>query len=312
MRRVLSVGALAVLSVLAVLWLTGGFDRLALWAAELQRGFQNNIAMALRGARAGDVGAVSALLGACFAYGLAHAAGPGHGKVLIGGYGMARAVPMLRLSGIALAASLGQAVTAVVLVYGGVLIFNLGRDALVGVTEDVMAPVSYGAIALIGMWLMWRGARRVRLPVGASGPHHHGKMHNPASEHDHGTDGAVCPSCGHTHGPTLEQVEQTHSLRDALVLIGGIAVRPCTGALFVLILTWQMGIGTLGVLGAFAMAFGTALVTIAVGLAAGGLRGGVLAGISGSRRFARIAAGMEVLAGTVVFLLASGLLLRAI
>lgn len=297
MRRVLSLVAIALLFLVGLLWLTGGFDRLGVWAVQQQREFQNTIALSLRATRAGEAGAVLALLSACFAYGLAHAAGPGHGKVLIGGYGMARAVPMVRLSLIALAASLGQAVTAVVLVYAGVMVLNLGRETLVGVTEDIMAPVSYGAIALIGLWLMWRGWRRVREPV---------------HDHAHEGDDAVCSSCGHAHGPTLDQVNETRSLRDALLLIGGIAVRPCTGALFVLILTWQMGIGMIGIAGAFAMAIGTALITIAVGLAAGGLRGGMLAGISGSPRFAQVAATVELLAGGVVVLLASGLLLRAL
>lgn len=160
MRRLLTFAALAVLLALAAIWYLGGFDQLSLWAAGLQRSFQNTIAGALRATRAGDDGAVLALLGACFAYGLAHAAGPGHGKVLIGGYGMGSDVPMLRLSLIALMASLGQAVTAVLLVYAGVLLLDLGREALVGVTEDIMAPASYAAITAIGLWLLLRGRSR--------------------------------------------------------------------------------------------------------------------------------------------------------
>lgn len=297
MRRVLTGVTFAVLIALVAFWWLGGFDHLAYWAAGQQREFQNTMALSLRSARAGEAGAVFALLGACFAYGLAHAAGPGHGKVLIGGYGFARAVPMLRLSLIALAASLGQAVTAVALVYTGVLILNLGREVMIDATEAVMAPISYGAIALIGLWLVWRGLRRLQ---------------QPAQDHSHQGDGDECTSCGHAHGPSLDQVESAGTLREALVLIAGIAVRPCTGALFVLIITWQMGIGMLGITGAFAMALGTALVTIAVGLAAGGLRGGLLAGISGSPRFAQIAAVVELLAGAVVAALAMGLLMRAI
>jgi ABC-type nickel/cobalt efflux system permease component RcnA len=303
MRRILTLAAVAVLVLLAAFWAIGGFDQIALWAAGLQRSFQNTIAGALRAARAGDEGAVLTLLGACFAYGLAHAAGPGHGKVLIGGYGMGSNVPMLRLSVIAGLASLGQAVAAVVLVYTGVLALDLGREALVGVTEDIMAPASYAAITAIGLWLFLRGSRKAfARPSGTSHHHDHG------AGHDHG----VCQECGHAHGPTLEQVQQVHSLRAAIGLIAGIAIRPCTGALFVLVITWQMGIGGLGIGGAFAMALGTAVVTIAVGLTAGGLRGGLLAGISGSARLAKTAAALEVMAGLTVIVLAGGLLVRAL
>ncbi len=309
MRLFLSLIAAVVLALLLALWAMGGVDAVGQWAAVQQRGFQNTIALALRAARAGESGAVITLLGACFAYGLAHAAGPGHGKVLIGGYGFGRAVPMLRLSVIALLASLGQAVTAVVLVYAGVLILNLGRDSMIGITEQIMAPVSYGAIALIGLWLLWRGLRRM---MGRRETHTHGHdhAHNHNPNHDHGAE--VCGHCGHAHGPTLEQVGKANDLRAALALIAGIAVRPCTGALFVLIITWQMGIGPLGVAGAFVMAFGTALITIAVGLAAAGLRGGLLAGLAGSTRLAQVASVVETLAGAVVFAIALTLLLRAL
>lgn len=297
MPRLLSLAALLILLAAALLWWGGWVDRLSYWAADQQRDFQNGIARALRQVRAGEAGAVAALIGVSFAYGLAHAAGPGHGKVLIGGYGMARQVPMVRLALIALAASLGQAVTAVLLVYSGIFLLDLGRTALVGITEDWMAPVSYGAIALIGLWLALRGLRRLR--------------HRP---HDHAHEGSeeVCSSCGHTHGPTLEEVQQAGGLRDALVLIAGIAIRPCTGALFVLIITWQMGIPLTGIASAFAMALGTALITIFVGLGAAGLRGGLLAGLAGNARLASVAAVVEVLAGTLVLLIAVQLLLRAI
>ena len=293
MRRIIALAALATLLALAALWWTGGFNALAHWTAGQQRGFQNSIASGLRATRGGDTAAFWTVLLASFAYGVVHAAGPGHGKIVIGGYGLARSVPMLRLSLIALAASLGQAVTAVVLVYAGILLLGLGREALVGVTEDIMAPASYGAIALIGLWLIWRGLRHARQKKVA-----------------HSEE--VCGHCGHAHGPSLAQVQQAGSLRDALLLIAGIAIRPCTGALFVLVITWHMGIGGVGVLGAFAMALGTGLITIATGLAATGLRAGVLGGLAGSPRLAQAAAVAELTAGLIVVTLAGGLLLRAL
>jgi ABC-type nickel/cobalt efflux system permease component RcnA len=299
MRYVLSIATFVLLAVLAWAWVSGGFDRMGFWAATQQREFQNAIAGALRRVRGGELSAALVVLAACFAYGLAHAVGPGHGKVLIGGYGFARKVPVLRLSLIALAASLGQAVTAVLLVYAGVLVLNLGRETMIDLTEAVMAPASYAAIALIGIWLMVRGVRKLTHRQGAD-------------DHAHTGTEEVCSSCGHAHAPTLEQMEQIGTLREALVLIGGVAMRPCTGALFVLIITWQMGIGVLGIAGAFAMALGTALITIFVGLVAGGLRGGVLAGLSSSPQMARAVAGIEFLAGSAVAFLAGGLLLRAL
>ena len=288
--------------VLLSLWWTGGFDELARFAAAQQRAFQNTIAGALRAARAGDAGAVMALMTACFAYGFFHAVGPGHGKILIGGYGVGRSVPMLRLTAISLVSSLGQALTAIVLVYVGVTFLSLGRERMISVAEGLMAPASYGAIVLIGLWLVLRGFRRIG-PTRQPAHHHH--------HHHHHDDGA-CASCGHVHGPTLDQVEQTGTLREALVLIGGIAIRPCTGALFVLVITWQMGIAVLGIWGAIAMALGTASVTIATGVAAVVLRGRMVALLAGSGRTRQVMAAIEVIAGAVVVALAGGLLLRAI
>ena len=102
------------------------------------------------------------------------------------------------------------------------------------------------------------------------------------------------------------------SLREALALIAAIAIRPCTGALFVLLITWQMGIPFAGIAGAFAMALGTAAVTVGVGLGAVGLRGGLLGGLAEGRLAAQVMPVVEVLAGLVVLALAGGLLLRAL
>jgi ABC-type nickel/cobalt efflux system permease component RcnA len=222
------------------------------------------------------------------------------------------------LSAISVLSSLGQAVTAVVLVYAGVLIFQLSRETLVGTTEQVMAPISYAAIAAIGLWLVFRGmrsfARRSRSEAAHGHSHeheHHHKNHHDEHDHHHHHD-EVCSDCGHRHGPSAEEVANVGSLREALVLIAGIAARPCTGALFVLILTWQMGIAMVGIAGAFAMALGTATVTTLVGWTSFGLRGGLLASASATRFASILAPAIELVAGLVIVVIASGLLLRAI
>ncbi len=294
-------------------WGSGGFDSLAAWAAGEQREFQNQIARALRATRAEQPQAVATLLTVCFAYGFFHAIGPGHGKVLIGGYGLGRRVAFWRLSAISVLSSLGQAVTAIVLVYAGVLIFQVSRNTLVGTTEQVMAPISYAAIAVIGLWLVYRGvrsfARRSRRDAVREHTHHH-EAHR--HDHHHHPDGQACSDCGHRHGPSAEEVANVGSLREAIVLIAGIAARPCTGAVFVLILTWQMGIAMVGIAGAFAMALGTALVTTLVGWTSFGLRGGLLASASATRFASVLAPTIELAAGLIIAVIAGGLLLRAI
>lgn len=277
------------------LWPMGGAQDLARWAAAGQREAQSAMAGALRALRRGEPGAMAALLGLCFAYGFFHAAGPGHGKVLLGGYGAGTRVPAGRLTVLALASSLAQAVTAIALVYAGILVLGLTREQLVGVTEDVLAPAGYAAIAAVGLWLLWRGARRLVAMRRETG-----------HAHEHGE------ACGHRHGPTVEEAAGMRGWRDGLAIVAAIAVRPCTGALFVLILTWQIGIPLAGIAGALAMALGTATVTIAVALGAVGMRSGALAGIAQGSAATRALGWTEALAGGLVVIVAGQLLLAAL
>jgi len=296
MRKLIWVGLAAIAALAIWLWPMGGMADVTRWAAVGQRDAQNALAGALRAVRAGDAGAWALLLGLCFAYGFFHAAGPGHGKLVIGGYGVARRVSALRLGALAIASSLAQAATAVLLVYSGVWILGMGREALTGAAETLFAPLSYGAIALVGVWLLLRGIKRFRT------------VRHAGHEKDaHGN----CHTCGHKHAPTPEDVNDITTWRDAVVLIGAIAIRPCTGALFVLILTWQMGIAAAGIAGAFAMGLGTASVTLAVAFAATFLREGTLAQMQGTTAL-RAMAVLEMLAGAVVATLAVQILLRLI
>lgn len=274
MQRALILAAIVIVLVF-VAGFALGWDRVIFqWALEGQREAQTLLARALRALRAGEAGAVATLMGVCFAYGLFHAAGPGHGKLVIGGYGAARRVGALKLSLVALVSSLAQAGTAIGLVALGLWVLGISREAMTGLADDVFQPLSFALIALVGLWLAWRGARGLLELRGSA--HSHDHSHDHPHDHPHHGQDATCATCGHAHAPAPDQVEQAGSLRDLAVLIGVVAIRPCTGALFVLILTAQMGAFAAGIAGALAMGVGTASVTVAVALLSVTLREGVL------------------------------------
>jgi ABC-type nickel/cobalt efflux system permease component RcnA len=298
MPRLISLITLALIAGLAVLYASGADRALTQWALSGQRAAQDTMAGGLRALRAGEGAALAGFLIVCFSYGFFHAAGPGHGKLLIGGYGAARAVGAWRLSAVALIASLAQGLSAVALVAAGVWVWQLGRAQMTDLADRLLAPLSFGAIALIGLWLVWRGLARLR----AAQRHHH-------HDHHHGPD---CTTCGHAHLPDPADIAAATGWRDMALLIGAIAIRPCTGALFILILTAQMGAFAIGVAGAMAMALGTAALTIAVALGAVMMRRGVLAGLAESPALARIQPMIEIAVGGFIAILAARIALAAL
>lgn len=296
MRRTFLTLALLLAGALALLWAQGGFDWLAAAARDTQRAAQNAMAGSLRALRAGEAGALAALLGLAFGYGVAHAAGPGHGKLAIGGYGAATRIRLGPIAAIALAAGLGQATTAVLLVHGGIALFGWTRADLTALGEGALAQASLMAIGLIGFWLVWRGTRgmiRQAAPAPALAV---------AGPHPGHVDGAE--RCGHRHGPGADEVAALTSWRDAVLLIGAIAIRPCTGALFLLILTARMGIPAAGIAGAYAMGLGTALISVTVATLAVTARDGALmwsARLGTLRAFGPL---LELAAGLLIALIA--------
>ena len=263
--------------------------RLTYWAAIQQQVFQTEMARALRAVRAGEPSALLTLCTATAGYGVVHAIGPGHGKVLIGGAALATGATFRWLAGLTLLSSLAQAGTAIALV--GLLVFGLrigARDAA-DLTEAWLAPLSAAAIGGIGAVLMLRGLRALK-QVQMSAPRD--------GSHDH--DHAAC-GCGHAHGPSVEAVRSLGAAREALAIVASIAIRPCTGALFVLVIAARFDAFAAGVLAVLTMALGTAATTLAV--AAGGRLARVAAVFgqdAGSDHGLRLAAVLHLLGGGLI------------
>lgn len=272
------------------------------WMAEAALGFQRQaqdaLAGALRALRNGEPGAVAGFLTICFLHGFLHALGPGHGKGVIAAYAVAAPVAPSRLVVIAGLSSLAQAVTAILVVYAGVWLLDGAREGVEGLAAAI-EPLSFGFVALLGLMLCFRAWRHFPREGAGHGHHHH-------HDHDHGPD---C-GCGHSHAPDPEALAKAGSAREVAALVAGVALRPCTSALFLLILTWRLGLDALGILGALVMGVGTMAVTLSSGLLAGMARRGLIGIARGGGALARGLVAAEFLLGAAILIFAGSAALR--
>jgi len=101
---------------------------------------------------------------------------------------------------------------------------------------------------------------------------HHGHAHHEHDHHDHehhdhhGHDHSDGCGCGHQHFVEADQINKASSLKEYVIIIFSIGIRPCTGAIMVLLFANLAGIYWLGVVSAFAMAIGTALTTSVIAI----------------------------------------------
>ncbi|MBO6676382.1 MAG: nickel/cobalt transporter [Rhizobiales bacterium] len=250
-----------------------GFDRLIAWTAQTQGAFYDGLTSALRQVSESSA-ALWTLLGLSFAYGVAHAAGPGHGKVVISSYMLANGDTARRGAMLAIGAALVQATVAVVLVAVLAGAFGLSRTFLTDATIT-LERFSYGLIVVLGLYLVWRTVKGL-LPqpaqpaVLAAAGHHH--SHSDAHPDPHHVHDAHC-GCDHVHMPDAGAVSRTAGLGQSLMLILGAGARPCTGALLVLVLAMSQGLLWAGTLSAYAMGVGTALTVGTLAVFASGLSG---------------------------------------
>lgn len=144
---------------------TGLFAGMLNWINVQQQGFYRSLTGALKTMRE-DGSGIWLLVGLSFAYGVFHAAGPGHGKAVISSYMLANEVALKRGVVLSFVSSLLQGATAIVVVG---LAFLVLRGTAVSMTDATwfLETASYGLVAAFGAWLLWQKlAPRVARLVG--------------------------------------------------------------------------------------------------------------------------------------------------
>ena len=288
----------------------GAYQR---WQAQLlrqQREITNWLAAEVRVYKEqGALAPVLTILMISFLYGVAHAAGPGHGKAATAvffGANRARIV-----NGISMAGIIGvvQALSAITFIGAFALLFHVSHTETIR-SSLYIEMVSFALIASIGLWMAWGGI----IGRGCSHDHRLGThAHDHAHHHDHHHGHEQGHAHDHiTHAPATAGVPSV-SLTAMLPIALATGVRPCTGAILVLLLTLSQGIFEIGVLATFVMSLGTFVVVALIGM--GVIFARQQASRAGGRnvRLANVAQrAVGLLGGLIVFLFGAMLLLATL
>jgi ABC-type nickel/cobalt efflux system permease component RcnA len=249
------------------------------------------------------------LAGFSLLYGVLHAAGPGHGKAVISSYVLADGRTVRRGVLLSFLAAGVQALSAVAVV--GVLLVALRWTGMQRrVMEAWLETASWGLVALIGAWLVYYQVRGALAPAHAhAGGHHDGHHHHGHHHHHHDHHGDACEACAHLPAPA--QLQGDWSWRRALSLAFAVGIRPCTGAILVLVFAIGQGLWWAGVLSTFVMAIGTAITVSVLAAFAVGFREATarIAGKGSSKWGGRVqlaaglgGAGLVLILGVVFFI----------
>ncbi len=303
------------------------------WIFAKQAAFYQDFSRIIRAAKT-DGSAVWTLLGVSFLYGIFHAAGPGHGKAVISSYMVANEETWRRGVVLSFASAFLQAFVAVALVGIAAALLNATARQMCDAGR-IIELVSYGLIALVGARLIWvkgkgflREARSLSRRLHAVGAavtpkdhhdhdhkhndhahghdHHHDHGHGHHHGHDH--DHEHAPAWGHAHGPEPEELAGPGGWQRGLSAIVAVGLRPCSGAIIVLVFALAQGLFWAGVAATFVMGLGTAITVAGIATLAVGFR-------SAAQHFAGSRSGYGILAlrgievGAAVVVLAFGTLL---
>lgn len=164
---------------------SGVFGSWLNWINVQQQEFYRSLTGALKEMRT-DGSKLWVLVGLSFAYGIFHAAGPGHGKAVISSYMLANEVALRRGILLSFISAFLQAFTAIAVM---ALVFLVLRGTAISMTDATwfLEVASYALITAFGAWLLWKKVRPLlgnRPAHSLSAAHAHRHVHHD-DEHGH-------------------------------------------------------------------------------------------------------------------------------
>lgn len=328
---------LMILFATAALWVWRAWPQILLQSVLWQKALHQQMTALLQQVAANPHQAGLTLMGFSLLYGVLHALGPGHGKVVIATFLATHPTRIKTSLQLTLAAAIVQGGVAIALVTVMLVVLQLSSRQL-HLSSWWLEKSSYLLVAALGGWLCWRALGRLRLalrpvdalaegasavnpsvnatsaasrvadgtpqmnepavtlarptpmaaavpaagaaaavstgrplsgkiasatllpPAGNAEPAVNGGLALPAHQHS-----AHC-GCGHQHLPDARQLAAAVGWKTKLVVVLSMGLRPCSGAIMMLLFSKVIGVYLWGVLSALVMAAGTALTVSAMAL----------------------------------------------
>lgn len=241
--------ALAIVLVwaLAAFVFVGVWDQLLSTIVTTQRALQQDLSSATRAAAEHGFAAAWTLIGLSFVYGVLHAAGPGHGKFVISTYLITHESAVPRSLLLSVLSALMQGVTAIVIIEVLVALLGIGLRQATGIANN-LEITSYALVIMIGLILSAVTLRRF--------------MKRSQGHVD------ACGHCGHSHAVDAPHGAEKSSVAQLAAIIFSVGLRPCTGAILVLILAHAIGLRFAAWAAVLAMSLGTAITVSTLALMA--------------------------------------------
>jgi nickel/cobalt exporter len=284
------------------------------------------------------------LFGISFVYGIFHAVGPGHGKAVISSYLVANEETWRRGVVLSFVSAAIQSIVAIIIVAIAAALLGATAKAI-GLTVHLVEIASYALVILIGLRLLyvkgrgfliacreltWRPAPEFAFaPTPAGGPLRAATLQSagarPGALAMRGgqcmVDGCTAhgfhchddhheSAWGHAHGPEPAALAGAGGWRRGLSAVIAVGLRPCSGAIIVLIFALTQDLFWTGVGATLIMGLGTAATVAAIATIAVSARG-LASRIARTRAGPGTLAMRAIEAGAAALIVAFGILLLA-
>lgn len=254
----------------------------------VQRGLNeriNSFALRIKGGE--GIGVAAALLALSFAYGLIHALGPGHRKIILTSYFLQAEVTPLAGIGTALGIAMVHGIAALVLMSVLYFLLHVTVSQTFNAAYLLMERISYGLIVALGGYLVVHAVLEAR-------ENRKGRAEQRSSAADRGAAG------------------KKWKPENAMFIISS-GIVPCPGASLLLIFLFAQRLYAVGVLSVFTMSLGMGVTLAAVAVSVLFAKEKGLKRILGRHgKGAKVLSGLEIGGSVLVLLFGTVLLLSVL